>query len=114
FVGAVILGLILAVPLVYNEVLHDLARRLHTDWADALGGAGSYALLGLALYLVLAVPLLLGDFASSFESVREALQRILAAKPPRMPGGPSECRRCGAALEVRPGELHARCLYCAS
>jgi hypothetical protein len=112
FYLAIGMGLVLAIPLTYNELLHGLARGLGTDWADAWGGAGSYALLGLGFYLVLAMPMIIGAFADSFETVRTKLRTILAAKPPRAPGGAAECRLCGAALELAPGELHQRCVYC--
>jgi hypothetical protein len=111
-VAGVVLGLILGIPLTYNEALHSLAHRLHTDWADVLGAAGSYAVLGLVLYLLIVMPIVLGLFADSFETVRATLRSIMSAKPPRVPGGPAECRECGAALELRAGVLHARCMYC--
>lgn len=43
---------------------------------------------------------------------RGALQAALAAAPPAHPGGEARCRVCGAPLEVAPGALGARCLYC--
>ncbi len=112
FMLALIVGMLFSVPLVYNQILHDLARLLHADCADVLGDAVCYALLGLFFYVVLAVPMILGAYAESFETVRATLRKILAAKSPRTSGGPSECRLCGAALEVVPSAISAHCLYC--
>lgn len=111
-VVAFFVGLLLSIPLVYSEILHDLARTLEVDLADTLSGGGSYALLGVWFFVFLALPMILGDYAESFESVRATLRRVLAAKAPRTPRGPAECRVCGAALEVTSGTLHARCIYC--
>lgn len=113
-VVAFVAGLLLSVPLVHNEILHDLARPLKVDYADTLSGAGSSALLGLWFFVVLAMPLILGAYAEGFESVRATLRKVLGAKPPRTEGGPAECRVCGAALELTEGTLHARCIYCAT
>jgi LSD1 subclass zinc finger protein len=105
------IGLVLGIPLLYNEALHGLADPLGTDFADVWGGAGSYALLGLSFWLVFAVPTVLAAYADSFESVRAALRRVLSA-PARSEGGLAECRTCGAPVHVTSGALHVRCIYC--
>ena len=43
---------------------------------------------------------------------RTGLQNALAARAPRVAGGPSECRICGAPLAPEPGELGVACQYC--
>lgn len=35
-----------------------------------------------------------------------------AACPPSAPGGPPNCRQCGAPLSVRPDDVLVRCIYC--
>lgn len=35
-----------------------------------------------------------------------------AAYPPAVPGGPPECRQCGAPLSVQPDDVLVRCIYC--
>jgi hypothetical protein len=42
-----LVGLVLGIPLLYDEALHGLAEPLGVDLADVCSGAGSHALLGL-------------------------------------------------------------------
>jgi hypothetical protein len=107
-------GVFLSVPLVYNEILRDLAPSLGADYADVLSNALANALLGLGFYLLLALPVILGEYANGFDGARDILRGILGAKPPSTQGGPAECRFCGGALEIRPGTTHARCIYCST
>lgn len=107
-----VVGFVLGLPLLYDEVLHGLAGPLQIDLADVLGGASAYGLLGLGCWLLTAVPLVLAAYADAFEAVRVALRTALAANPAAMGGGPDECRSCGAPLEIRGDHLHARCVYC--
>lgn len=114
FPGALIMllvGLVLGVPLLYNEALHALAPGVGVDLADVWGGAGSYAVLGLAFYLLLTVPHALAAYADGFESARAALRRVLTASA-RTPGGAATCRACGALVHVPEGAVHVRCMYC--
>ncbi|HEY0138842.1 MAG TPA: hypothetical protein VGB85_32375, partial [Nannocystis sp.] len=106
------IGFVLGAPLLYNEALHALAEPLGVDLADVWGGAGSYALLGLACWIVSVVPQALAAYAAMFESVRTALRTALAADPPAVPGGAEQCRTCGAPLDDRAGASHVRCIYC--
>ena len=114
-IGALIMltvGLFLGLPLLYDMALHGLAEPLQADLADVWGGAGAHGSLGLAIWVVMVVPFVLAAYADSFESVRSALRTALAADPAALPGGPEQCRTCGAPLDVVAGQLHARCVYC--
>lgn len=114
-IGALIMlliGLFLGIPLLYNMTLHGLAEPLRVDLADVWGSAGAYALLGLACWVVTVVPFVLAAYADSFESVRTALRTALAARPAAIAGGAEQCRVCGAPLDERADQLHARCVYC--
>jgi hypothetical protein len=60
------------------------------------------------------VPRPLVSYLDAFKEAREQAQACLAARPPSLPGGPSLCRHCGAALSVMPGARGARCIYCST
>jgi len=113
---------VLALPLipvagllvVLGTGLHALGPRFGADPIAVLGPAASYALIGAALCLLLAIPLAVFHFADAFAQVRHRLQASMAARPPFRAGGPALCRRCGAALSVPSGALGVRCDYCQS
>lgn len=107
-----LVGLVLGVPLLWDEALHGLAQPLGTDFADVLGGAGSYGLLGLGIFAATVVSPVVSSYASAFESVRSALRDALAAVPAASPEAASTCRSCGAPLHVVGQDVHARCVYC--
>jgi LSD1 subclass zinc finger protein len=107
-----IIGIVLGIPLFWDQTLHGLAGPLGTDYADVWGGGLAYGLLGLSIFVVTVVPLVLAAYAESFEAVRTALRTALAAKPAATPGGPAECRTCGAPLDVPADALSVRCMYC--
>lgn len=44
--------------------------------------------------------------------VRRDIHGSLAASLPERPGGPSQCRNCGAALDIPQGALGVPCAYC--
>ena len=111
---ALLIGFVIGAPMLYNQALHALAGPLGVDLADVWGGAGSYALLGLAFWLASVVPQVLAAYAEMFESVRTALRTALAADPAAVPGEAEQCRTCGAPLDDRAGALHVRCVYCGS
>lgn len=116
-IGAVIMlliGLVLGIPLFWDQALHRLAVPLGTDYADVWGGGIAYGLLGLSIFVVTVAPVVLAAYAESFEAVRTALRTALAAKPPEIPGGPAQCRTCGAPLHVPDDVLRVRCIYCAA
>lgn len=106
------IGVVIGLPLLYDQGLHGIAETVGVDLADVWGGAGSYALLGLAYWGVILVPLIFAGYASSFEAVRTALRVALAAKPAELAGGPEQCRSCGAPLAMPADRLHVRCMYC--
>lgn len=106
------IGVAIGLPLLYNEGLHGLAGALGVDLADVLGGAGSYALLGLAFWGLSTVPRIFAEYAGAFEAVRAALRDGLAARPATIAGAPEQCRSCGAPLAALADRLHVRCMYC--
>jgi DNA-directed RNA polymerase subunit RPC12/RpoP len=65
-----------------------------------------------ALFAFAFLPRSIGIYANRRAGGRRLLLAGLAAKPPRLPGGPAGCRDCGAPLEVPPGATVARCVYC--
>jgi LSD1 subclass zinc finger protein len=64
------------------------------------------------LFLFAFLPRSIGIYANRRAGGRRLLLAGLAAKPPRLPGGPAGCRECGAPLEVPPGAIVVRCVYC--
>lgn len=108
---AVLIAL-LAVPLVWEWLLHAVADRLHVDLVDRLSGFGAHLLLGVFVVVFLLVPLALGYYARRMIAVRTKLQQEFASKPSARPGGPATCRHCDAPLDVPAGALGVRCLYC--
>lgn len=64
------------------------------------------------LYFLGVVPIALAWRTSQKISSLEELQAKLSAQPAATPGGASSCRRCGAPLDVHPGALATRCIYC--
>jgi predicted RNA-binding Zn-ribbon protein involved in translation (DUF1610 family) len=64
------------------------------------------------LFVLTLLPRVLGVYANRRAADRAAVIAALAAKPPATPGGPAECRACGAPLAVVPGQVVARCSYC--
>ncbi|HEX4340772.1 MAG TPA: hypothetical protein VH062_32915 [Polyangiaceae bacterium] len=64
------------------------------------------------LFVLAFLPRSLGIYANRRASGRGILVAGLRARPPKLPGGPEECRECGAPLDVLPGASVARCAYC--
>ena len=111
FILALLLALI-AVPMTWEWLLHALASTLHVDLLDKLTGFGGHALLGIVIAVFFVLPILLGRRAAKFRELHDRLQARFASRKPSRPGGPAQCRHCSAPLEVAPGALGARCLYC--
>jgi LSD1 subclass zinc finger protein len=110
-VFGVFIGL-LAVPQAWEYLLHRLAPSMHVDLVDRLGGFWASALLGAVIAIVFVLPIVFGTRARTLRELHDRLQRQFAGKPPLRPGGPARCRHCDAPLEVAPGALGVRCLYC--
>jgi hypothetical protein len=115
--GVLVCGLV-SVPLA-GEWLIAFATQL--DAAKALDGvlaarAHVASDLGVAgvLYVLGVVPIAVAWRTSQSISKLETLQARLAAQPPVTPDGVAKCRRCGAPLDVRPGALGTRCIYCSA
>jgi hypothetical protein len=66
----------------------------------------------VVLFAFAFVPRSMGIYANRRAGGRRVLLAGLAARPPKLPGGPALCRECGAPLEVAAGALVARCVYC--
>jgi LSD1 subclass zinc finger protein len=119
-IGAIIIvvcaagcGLI-SVPFVGELVVQGVARSSF-DAAYALATAESTQFeidlkVGAVLYLLSIVPIALALRTKVKLDKAEALRSQLAARPTQ--SGALGCRSCGAPLEVTPGAIAARCLYC--
>lgn len=113
-IGAVLVGFV-SVPFVGEWVIGFV---VHFD-ADAAMGVVTSAKAFLSgdltvaavLYFLGVVPTALAWRTSQSISGLEELQAKLAAQPATTAKGAS-CRRCGAPLDVEPGALGTRCLYC--
>jgi len=103
---------LIAVPMTWEWILHAVASTLHVDVLDKLTGFGGHALLGIVIAVFFVLPILLGQRAAKIRVLHDRLQAKFASRPPTRPGGPAQCRHCSAPLEVAPGALGARCLYC--
>jgi DNA-directed RNA polymerase subunit RPC12/RpoP len=97
-----------------NWSLDHCASWLHVnawDWFSPpelnllVWGPGFAALLALFA---------LGAFGRRKVSELRGLHQALAARPPARPGGPAQCRLCGAPLSVPSDAFGVRCTYCRS
>jgi DNA-directed RNA polymerase subunit RPC12/RpoP len=96
------------VPVGLASIVAGLAvdTRLHPPPAATVG-----VIFGF-LFTFAFLPRSIGVYANRRAGGRSLLLSGLAARPPKLPGGPAGCRECGAPLEVAPGALVARCVYC--
>jgi LSD1 subclass zinc finger protein len=99
-----------SIPAMFGWALHGAARSIGFDVIDLTGAWVSYLGLGFFFYISLAVPGALGTFADAFAAVRATLRKLLSVVSDK--AGHGECRVCGAALDLPPGALGARCVYC--
>jgi len=84
-------------------------------WADARFHPPAAVTAAVSFLVLLAfafVPRALGIYANRRAGGRRVLLAGLAAQPPKLQGGPAGCRECGAPLDVPPGAMVARCVYC--
>lgn len=72
----------------------------------------TWALAGLVLLTLVALPSGISRYFQEFVAVRRQLRGALAATRPVLLGGGAACRSCGAALVVADGARGARCGYC--
>lgn len=115
-----ILLVVLALPLIAlygvlwatGMALRLMAPVFGVDVIDRLTITGGFLVLGCVLYVLFPIPIALRNYADAWAGVRRRLQTCLAARPPRVAGGPALCRRCGAALVVPQRALGVRCVYC--
>jgi predicted Zn-ribbon and HTH transcriptional regulator len=114
-IGVIVCGVI-SVPFVGECIvgfihLQDLDAAMSLTSAPHLQLSADLTVAGV-LYFLGVVPIAVAWRTSQSISNLEALQAKLAAQPATTPGGASSCRQCGAALDVRPGALAAKCIYC--
>jgi LSD1 subclass zinc finger protein len=94
------------------HALRALAPVIGVDLIDRYGLVGGFLFLAVLVWFLVPVTIATRDYFDAWADVRRRMQTCLAAKPPKIPGGPAGCRRCGAALEVPPHALGVRCAYC--
>jgi hypothetical protein len=114
-VGAVVVGLV-AVPFAGEWVVAFLTT-FDSETAASLVTAPQMHVsadleVAAVLYFLGVVPIALAWRTSQSISGLEALQSKLAAAPASADGGDACCRGCGAPLDVKPGALGTRCMYC--
>jgi DNA-directed RNA polymerase subunit RPC12/RpoP len=80
--------------------------RLHPPVAATVG------VIFAMMFVLTFLPRSIGIYANRRAGARSLLVAGLAARPPRLPGGPAQCRACGAPLEVPAGAVVARCAHC--
>jgi LSD1 subclass zinc finger protein len=105
-----LLMVVLAIP-AFIETMFHLACARSYDLIDCFGPFAG-VLPALAVWLFIAVPLLISKTCEGALASIIGLRMRLAAGRPVQPGGPATCRGCGAALDVPPGALGVRCTYC--
>jgi len=69
-------------------------------------------MMGLILLLIVFVPRAMGVYSNRRATGRATLVTALAAHLPEIPGGPTTCRTCGAALEFGGDAAVVACVYC--
>ncbi len=89
-----------------------VATRRHDDGNVLLAdGAGTATWILTFVVGALAVRAL-GIYANRHNEGRTELLAGMAAQAPRLPGGPSRCRRCAGPLAIAAGESVVACMYC--
>lgn len=89
-----------------------IARAAGYKGGDDTPAALTMIVIMVYLLLITFVPRALGVYANRRATSRVGILSALAARPPKTPGGPAQCRTCGAPLFVTEGELLAKCIYC--
>ena len=74
--------------------------------------AATVGVIFTMIFVLTFLPRSMGIYANRRAGARSILLAGLAARPPRLPGGPAQCRGCGAPLEVPAGAVVARCAHC--
>jgi len=114
-IGVIVCGVI-SVPFVGECVvgfmrLQDFDAAMNLTSTPHMQLSSDLTVAGI-LYFLGVVPIAVAWRTSQSISNLEELQAKLAAEPAATPGGASSCRQCGAALDMRPGALAAKCIYC--
>ncbi|MES1173655.1 MAG: hypothetical protein ABUL62_04940 [Myxococcales bacterium] len=99
---------------VANWLLDRCTPWFHVNAWDWFANAEQNLLVWGTTFAVLLTLFALGAFGRRHVSSLRGLQRALAARPAARPGGPAQCRQCGAPLTVPSDALGVRCAYCRS
>ena len=110
--GALLVDACTSLFVFYGWIAHALAPALGTDLLDAHSALLCFVFISAFWVIAFVFPMSLALYADRFKAVLASLASALAARPPTRKGGPSECRECGAALDVPNGALGVRCIYC--
>ena len=95
-----------------NWLLDQCTPWFHLNAWDWFAPAELNLLVWGTAFAVLLTLFVLGAFGRRRVNSLRALHQALAARPPARPGGPAECRQCGAPLSVPADALGVRCAYC--
>lgn len=108
-VGSAMLGLFIVASIV---ALWSLSPLFQANLWDILPESQRVPLIMIPSVGAFVMGVVLGVHGRRRMVSRRALQAAMAAAPPAHPGGAARCRICGAPLEVPPGALGTRCVYC--
>jgi hypothetical protein len=91
-----------------------LATLLVAAWLEVVSGPALPGLLPYVWLTLIPAQLLAAHVAMKNVLVSGATDvgAAFAARPPKAPGEPPNCRQCGAPLSVEPDDVVVRCIYC--
>ncbi len=92
--------------------LEIVSRHIGATLFDVWSNTQIFTGVGVAMYVTLGVPTVLGIYGRRRTKGKQHLQAALAALPPDREGGPARCRSCAAPLDVPDGATGHACLYC--
>lgn len=92
--------------------LEIVSRHIGVTLFDVWSNTQILTGVGVAMYITLGVPTVLGVYGNRRTKGKQQLQAALAALPPDQPGGPARCRSCAAPLDVPDGATGIACVYC--
>ena len=95
-----------------NYLLDQCTPWFHVNAWDWFAPAELNLLVWGTSFAAVLTVFVLGAFGRRHVSSLRALHQALAARPPARPGGPAECRQCGAPLAIPADALGVRCAYC--
>ena len=92
--------------------LEIVSRHIGATLFDVWSNTQIFTGVGVAMYVTLGVPTVVGIYGRRRTKGKQNLQAALAALPPDRAGGPARCRSCAAPLDVPDGATGLACLYC--